>query len=74
MMSHQEKKLSSLLAGMVKDPSVITDMAISSISMDSREVDSGALFIATAKEPVQRQGHIQQAIEAGAKAILVDEI
>jgi UDP-N-acetylmuramoyl-L-alanyl-D-glutamate--2,6-diaminopimelate ligase len=73
MMSHQEKILSSLLAGMVKDPSVITDMAISSISMDSREVDSGALFIATAKEPVQRQGHIQQAIEAGAKAILVDD-
>ena len=73
MTGHQDKMLSSLLVGMVKDPSVITDIAISNVSMNSREVVSGALFIATAKELVQRQSHIQQAIEAGAKAILIDD-
>jgi UDP-N-acetylmuramoyl-L-alanyl-D-glutamate--2,6-diaminopimelate ligase len=74
MTSHQDKMLSSLLVGMVGDPSLIADMAISSVSMDSREIESGALFIATAKEAEQRQSHIRQAIEAGAKAVLIDDI
>jgi UDP-N-acetylmuramoyl-L-alanyl-D-glutamate--2,6-diaminopimelate ligase len=73
-MTHsQDKMLSSLLVGMIKDPCVIDDLAISSISMDSREVDSGALFIATAKDVSQCQSHIQQAIAAGAKAVLIDD-
>ncbi|MCL4160994.1 UNVERIFIED_CONTAM: hypothetical protein GTU68_037563, partial [Idotea baltica] len=45
---------------------------ITGISMDSRQVKSGALFIATAKQSDQRQRHIAEALSSGANAIVVD--
>lgn len=64
--------LLTLLVGFVKDPSQLEPVIITSISMDSRHVESGAVFIATAKQNAQRQRHIAQAISAGANVILLD--
>lgn len=73
MTNSQSKDLLTLIVGMVKDPSVIKNVEINHISMDSREINTDALFIATAKQQQQRQEHIKQAITAGARVILVDE-
>lgn len=67
------RTLSSLLAGMVKDPTVYRDRTIESISMDSRSVTANSLFIATAKQGAQRQNHIEQAIASGAVVIVVEK-
>lgn len=68
-----QKALLTLLVGLVKTPSLITPVAVTSVTMDSRQLEQGALFIATAKTPEQRLTHIQQALEKGTKAILIDQ-
>jgi UDP-N-acetylmuramoyl-L-alanyl-D-glutamate--2,6-diaminopimelate ligase len=73
MTDYPSKDLLSLLVGLVKNPAVIKNVEITSISMDSRHVEVGALFIAAAKQQQDRQSHISQAIYAGAKVILIDE-
>ncbi len=67
------KSLLTLLVGMVKTPSLITDAEVTSITMDSRQLENDALFIATAKTIEHRQVHLKQAIAKGAKAILIDQ-
>lgn len=67
------RTLSTLLAGMVKDPTVYRDRPIEDISMDSRSVTANSLFIATAKQGEQRQNHIEQAIASGAVVIVVEK-
>lgn len=74
MTDYTSKDLLSLLVGLVKNPAVIKNVEITSVSMDSRQVEVGALFIATAKQQQERQNHIEQAISSGAKAILIDEV
>ena len=74
MTDYTSKDLLSLLVGLVKNPAVIKNVEITSVSMDSRQVEVGALFITTAKEQQDRQSHIEQAISSGAKAILIDEV
>ena len=48
------------------------DIQVAAISMDSRDVLPGSLFIATAKQADVRQRHIDEAISAGASSIMVD--
>ncbi|AFJ02043.1 UDP-N-acetylmuramoylalanyl-D-glutamate--2,6- diaminopimelate ligase [Methylophaga frappieri] len=48
------------------------DVMVTGLSMDSRTVTAGDLFIATAKDMPQRQLHITQAENAGAVAIVVE--
>jgi len=67
------KDVLTLLVGMVKTPSLITNVDVTSITMDSRQLEQGALFIATAKTTEHRLTHLKQAIEKGAKAILIDQ-
>ena len=57
------KDVLTLLAGMVKTPSLINNVDVTSISMDSRRIEQGALFIATATASEQRILHIEQALE-----------
>ena len=68
------KNISSLLVGMVRTPDLIVSSEVTSVSMDSRGVNKGALFIATAKEVKHRALHFKEAIEKGAKAILFDQL
>ena len=56
------KDVVTLLVGMVKTPSLINSVDVTSISMDSRRVEQGALFIATATAYEQRAHHIEQAV------------
>lgn len=48
------------------------DMQVTDVSMDSRTVSAGTLFIASAKQPEMRQQHIDQAVSAGAAAVIID--
>ncbi len=73
MIEKHHMPVSELLAGMVKDPSQLVDIAPSAITMDSRSVIEGGLFLATAKDRVQRQTHIEQAIASGASVIVIDK-
>ena len=68
------KNISTLLVGMVRTPDLIESTAVSSVSMDSRGVNKGALFIATAKDAKHRALHFKEAIAKGAKAILFDQL
>ncbi len=68
------KNISTLLVGMVRTPDLIESTDVTSVTMDSRGVDTGALFIATAKDAKQRTIHIKEAIAKGARAILFDQL
>jgi len=72
MTDHFSHSLSGLLVGMVKQPAAIPNMTVTGIEMDSRKVVGGTVFIATAKSQQQRQKHIEQAVEKGAVAVLVE--
>jgi len=67
------KDVLTLLVGMVKTPDLIKHVDVTSITMDSRQVEQGALFIATATASEQRTQHLEQAIDSGAKAILIEQ-
>lgn len=62
--------VNQLLHGMAEP--LMTDIQVSAISMDSRDVQADSLFIASAKQADIRQQHIDQAIAAGAKAVVID--
>ncbi|MCF6235215.1 MAG: UDP-N-acetylmuramoyl-L-alanyl-D-glutamate--2,6-diaminopimelate ligase [Gammaproteobacteria bacterium] len=71
MKQHSIIKLQTLLNG---DLSVdgIVDCDVSSITMDSRNVQSGSLFLACSGEMSQGHHFIEQAIQMGAVAILYE--
>ena len=64
--------LTSLVVGMVADPSVIVDVKLTGLTLDSRKVVSGQLFISLAANRQQRSKHLKQALTVGAVAILYD--
>jgi|TARA_B110000483_G_scaffold178035_1_gene210583 UDP-N-acetylmuramoyl-L-alanyl-D-glutamate--2,6-diaminopimelate ligase len=68
------KNISTLLVGMVRTPDLIVSTEVTSISMDSRGVNKGALFIATANDAKHRTLHFTEAIEKGAKVVLFDQL
>ena len=68
------KNISTLLVGMVRTPDLIVSTEVTSISMDSRGVNKGALFIATANDAIHRTLHFTEAIEKGAKVVLFDQL
>ena len=68
------KNIATLLVGMVKSPDLIEKREVTSVSMDSRVLDAGGLFIATAKDAKERTLHFKEAIDNGAKGILFDQL
>lgn len=44
---------------------------IRALSCDSRTARTGCLFFALAKDPKQRELHVQQALSRGARAVVV---
>ncbi len=60
------------LGELIEDPNW-SAVAVSGISEDSRTVQPGDLFIAASKLPEQRVLHVQEALAAGAAAVLVPE-
>ena len=65
--------LSTLLINIPVFPSLSGDVVVSSISLDSQQVKAGGLFFAMAKDSRQRIKHIKQALDLGAKVLLVDD-
>jgi len=73
MMISNNHSLSMLLAGMLADPSILDEKVVTGISQDSREVKAGDVFLLLAKESLQRQSHLAQALNAGANSILFEK-
>lgn len=48
------------------------DRLLTGISMDSREVQSGSVFLSLAKVPGKRRQYLQQALNSGAAVVLMD--
>jgi len=65
--------LENLVVGLLADPSIVINTMVTGISCDSREVNADSLFVAIAKDSVQRAAHIQQAIEAKCAVIVFEE-
>ena len=64
--------LSTLLVGMLQDPSILDDINVLGMSLDSRQVQAGWLFFSLATDDSQRMQHMQQALSSGAAVVLFD--
>ena len=67
------KLLSELLVGMLADPSILEEINVSGISLDSRQVHVGGLFFSLAKDAEQRVHNLKQALSLGVAVILFDK-
>jgi len=72
MMVANKHTLSMLLAGMFVDPSVLAEQTITGLTLDSRKVQRGNLFISLSANKEQRALYIQQALTLGAIVVLFD--
>ncbi|NOQ93930.1 MAG: UDP-N-acetylmuramoyl-L-alanyl-D-glutamate--2,6-diaminopimelate ligase [Methylophaga sp.] len=72
MMITHNHSLPMLLAGMLADPSGLADITVTGISLDSREINAGNVFLSLAKNDVQREHNLKQALTAKSSVILVD--
>ncbi|WP_339668720.1 UDP-N-acetylmuramoyl-L-alanyl-D-glutamate--2,6-diaminopimelate ligase [Dasania marina] len=71
--SPQSITLQALLAGVVSAmDSAIAELAVSGVQLDSRAINAGDVFIASAGAAVNGEDFIDQAIQQGAVAVLVD--
>lgn len=71
--SLKNNSLSTLLVGMLADPSVLDDINVLGISLDSRQVQAGWLFISLAADETQRLEYLQQALSMGAAVVVFDQ-
>ena len=67
------QSLMALLSDVVVDKSALQECSLTDISMDSRRVAAGGLFLALAKNTVDREKHLRQALEKDIFAVLIDE-
>jgi UDP-N-acetylmuramoyl-L-alanyl-D-glutamate--2,6-diaminopimelate ligase len=72
MMITNKQSLSILLAGMMTDPSVLAELTVTGLTLDSRQVQRGNLFISLSANKEQRTLYIEQALTLGAIVILFD--
>tara|TARA_R110002050_G_scaffold57423_3_gene128854 strand:+ start:4052 stop:5602 length:1551 start_codon:yes stop_codon:yes gene_type:complete len=72
MMMTNKQTLSMLLAGMVADPSALSDLTVTGLTLDSRQVQQGNLFISLSKNKQQQTIYIEQALTLGVGVILFD--
>ncbi|PHS25592.1 MAG: UDP-N-acetylmuramoyl-L-alanyl-D-glutamate--2,6-diaminopimelate ligase [Methylophaga sp.] len=73
MITVSKQSLNSLLAGMVADPAVLEDIQLSAISLDSRYVVAGSLFLSLSADQLQRLNYLEQAIALGASVVLYEQ-
>ena len=67
------KLLSELLVGMLADPSILEEVKVTGISLDSRQVHTGGLFFSLAKDTEQRVHNLKQALSLGVAVVLFDK-
>lgn len=68
----KQQSLSTLLAPFVTDVSTLLECQLTDISMDSRRVMRGGVFLALANASADRLKHIKQAVERGVFAVLIE--
>jgi UDP-N-acetylmuramoyl-L-alanyl-D-glutamate--2,6-diaminopimelate ligase len=68
----KKQSLTWLLRDWVAEDVVLQESMLTDISMDSRRVTAGCLFLALAKNPADREKHLHQALDKGAFAVLID--
>lgn len=68
----KKQSLTWLLQDWVAEDVKLQECMLSDISMDSRRVTAGCLFLALAKQPADRERHLHQALDKGAFAVLVE--
>jgi UDP-N-acetylmuramoyl-L-alanyl-D-glutamate--2,6-diaminopimelate ligase len=66
------QSLQILLAGMLRDPSGLKHTKVNGISLDSRTLNAGDLFVSLATDISARQRHLQQALSNNLSAVLYD--
>lgn len=66
------QSLTLLLQDVVAEGVELQEYMLTDISMDSRRVTAGGLFLALAKDEAERQKHLHQALDKGAFAVLID--
>jgi len=72
MMITNNHSLPMLLAGMLADPSVLADILVQGISLDSRDVEAGSVFLSLAKDVEQRTNNLKQSLAADISIVLYD--
>lgn len=68
----KKQSLTRLLEDWVAEDVKLQECILSDISMDSRRVTAGCLFLALAKQTAERERHLHQALDKGAFAVLID--
>lgn len=68
----KKQSLTWLLKDRVAEDVELQEYMLTDISMDSRRVTAGALFLALARQPAEREKHLHQALDKGAFAVLID--
>ncbi|PHS71048.1 MAG: UDP-N-acetylmuramoyl-L-alanyl-D-glutamate--2,6-diaminopimelate ligase [Methylophaga sp.] len=70
--SKHMNSLTALLEGLVADLSLIEDISVADISIDSRKVKKCSLFLSLVKDEKQRFQYLVQALNGGAAIVLFD--
>jgi UDP-N-acetylmuramoyl-L-alanyl-D-glutamate--2,6-diaminopimelate ligase len=68
----KKQSLARLLQDWVADDVELQECMLTDISMDSRRVTAGCLFLALSKQAAEREKHLHQALDKGAFAVLID--
>ena len=66
------RPLSHLLKGMVSLDPDLASIAVSNLTLDSRKVESGSLFIAMRGNKADGRDYVSHAMNSGAAAVLVE--
>ncbi len=73
MITVTKQSLMSLLAGMLVDPTMIEEIQVKGISLDSRTVEAGGLYLLLAHDNSQRLNYLKQVISSGVLVVLYDQ-
>ena len=71
-MTQPEQPLGQLIDGLVPSHTDLPSTRISHLTLDSREVSSGSLFLGVPGEKTDGRRFVDQALRAGAAAVLVE--
>jgi len=72
MITVNKQSLNSLLAGMLVDPSVLENIEVAGITLDSRQAQSNGLFLSLSADKIQGLKYLEQAINSGVSVVLYD--
>ncbi|MFW5451164.1 MAG: UDP-N-acetylmuramoyl-L-alanyl-D-glutamate--2,6-diaminopimelate ligase [Methylophagaceae bacterium] len=72
MATNNTRSITTLLVGMLFDPSVIDDVMVTGISLDSRNIQADWLFLSLATDDSLRLKNLQQALSQGAVVVLFE--